>query len=225
MKRMINPLLIAFAQVAILIGGAQGQGTVAFQNLDFEQASIPNVPAGQSGADVETIVGTPGWTVYAHSDGLAETTILHNNLSLGSAAVAILGPSWSSSAILQGSYTLLLQASWPGMTIKPAIAQTGTIPETARSIQYSSKILHGMPGVSFAGQTLSVSILGGSQESGYTLSADVSAFAGQTGELRFFGDGYLDDIRFTSVPEPSTVGLLVLGAALFASRVRKGGFV
>lgn len=221
MKRMINPLLLAFAQVAILISSAQGQGTVTFQNLDFEQASIPNVPAGQIGADVATIAGAPGWTVYAHSDGLSESTMLHNNLSLGSAAVAILGPSWSSSGILQGSYMLLLQASWPGMAVKPAIAQTGTIPATAGSVLYSSKTLHGMPSVSFAGQTLPVSILGGSQESGYTLSADLSAFAGQTGELRFFGDGYLDDIRFSSVPEPSAGGLLALGGILFARRIAK----
>jgi len=62
---------------------------------------------------------------------------------------------------------------------------------------------------------------------GYTLwSADISAFAGLTGELRFTGNhsagnwvGLLDDITF--VPEPSTWALLALGSAAFACAARR----
>ena len=58
-------------------------------------------------------------------------------------------------------------------------------------------------------------------------TADISAFAGQMGELRFttmphpdFPDFHLDDIRFAPVPEPGTWALLALGSALFACAAR-----
>ena len=41
----------------------------------------------------------------------------------------------------------------------------------------------------------------------------MSAFRGQTGELRFFGADYLDFIQFSEqpIPEPSVFGLFALG--------------
>jgi hypothetical protein len=58
------------------------------------------------------------------------------------------------------------------------------------------------------------------------MAGDVSAYAGQMGELRFTAPpgegGFLDNIQFltTPVPEPGTLALLAAGAVLL--RLRRG---
>jgi hypothetical protein len=210
--------MLALALPATIILHALGQGT--FHNLDFEEASVPFLPPGQYGADVAVSQGLPGWTAYTYSSTDPVTTILHNNMSLGAPAIAILGPSWSSGGTLQRSYSVLLQPSFPGLVTEPSIAQTGMIPANAQSIRYYSKLLYETAGVSFGGQTLPVSILGGSLSAGFIFGADVSAFAGQKGELRFFGGGYLDDIQFSAqpIPEPTLSGLIALSGAFLGWR-------
>ena|ERR1043166_2624844 len=104
--------LATIVTVAICLGvqvPANAQGT--FQNLDFEQANVPIVPAGQFGSNVLSTDGVPGWTTYVGTNQVM--SILHNNVSLGAAAISILGPSWSFGDILQGQYSVLLQTSFP----------------------------------------------------------------------------------------------------------------
>jgi hypothetical protein len=192
-----------------------GQGT--FQNLDFEQAKVPDVPANQGGADVLSTDGVPGWTTFV--GGSQTTTILHNDLNLGAPGLAILGPSWSGAGILHGRYSVALQVSFD-RSVFPAIAQTGTVPSDARSVRFYSHPYITLPVVDFGGQQIPVAILGGSSSTYYIWGGDISAFAGQTGELLFTGDFSLDNIFFSNlpVPEPHVFGVSALGALLLGWR-------
>ncbi len=100
----------------------------------------------------------------------------------------------------------------------PALAQTGTVPASAQSVRF-----YGLAefAVSFAGQTIPISQLDTTPH--YNIyGGDISIFANQTGELRFTGGGYLDNIHFSSqqVPEPSMFGLFGFGALLLGWRLR-----
>jgi hypothetical protein len=94
----------------------------------------------------------------------------------------------------------------------------------------------GQTTISFAGQDLSpIAIRDPSDPDSYAVHADISTFAGDTGELRFtfraidLGGGawlggvlYLDDIQFAPVPEPHVWALFGLGAlALTLARRRR----
>ena len=54
------------------------------------------------------------------------------------------------------------------------------------------------------------------------MAGDISMFAGQTGELRFAGAGLFDDIQFSNqaIPEPSLIGLSLIGGLLLGWRLR-----
>src|SRR5438309_2314 len=93
--KIIRAAILSFLVGSLSPYNGESQGT--FVNLDFEQANVPDVPAGQFGADVAVSNGVPGWAIYL--GGFPENSMLHNNLSLGAAAAAILGPQWSSSQI------------------------------------------------------------------------------------------------------------------------------
>ena len=90
--------------LALLLGAGEilGQGT--FQNLGFEQALVPDVPAREFGGDVLVSNGAPHWAVYI--GGNQQSSMFHNTVSLGGAAVSIFGPQWFPSQIFQGSYTV-----------------------------------------------------------------------------------------------------------------------
>ena len=71
--------------------------------------------------------------------------------------------------------------------------------------------------MTFSGQVIPLTQVG-SGPNYSILGGDISAFAGQNGELRFTaGSGVLDNIQFSpiAIPEPSTVSLVALaGLAL-----------
>ena len=62
---------------AALLSDGYGQGN--FINLDFELANVPDIPAGQYGADVSSTDGVPGWTTYI---GTNQGTTIRHNISL-----------------------------------------------------------------------------------------------------------------------------------------------
>jgi hypothetical protein len=217
--------LIKIAVVILFTNGhlALSQG---FVNLDFEWANVPDVPAGQYGANVSVTNGLPGWTAYIGGNQVSQ--ISHNSQSLGGAAIIIQGPQWDdSSQILEGQYTLLLEGLQEnpdqndGNPVTAAVAQIGQIPVTAQSLEFFGYLLSVQ--VTFDGQTIPYAAIGSGPN--YTIYAgDISGFAGQTGELRFtesyFGFGLLDNIQFSSdpVPEPTTFALAALGGLLLGFR-------
>jgi hypothetical protein len=197
----------------VMVVQVLGQGT--FQNLNFESATIvPDPSSPYYPYAVFASSAIPGWVAYI--GGSQQTDIIHNTVSLGAAAISI-HDTTSSFQPIQGNYSVLLQPSSGGPPTTAAIGQIGQIPSTAVSlIFYGTTTMQ----VTFDGQSLSLIQLGSAP--GYQIvGADISAFAGQTGELRFlmmtnpqFGlMSYLDNIQFSTspIPEPSTIGLFTLG--------------
>lgn len=208
---------------------ALGQGT--FRNLDFESASLPILPPGQ-GAFASAGDAFPFWQVYL-GDNL-QSTVGYNALSIGGAAVSILGPNFNQfqDAILEGSFTAALAAG--AGSSSASLRQMGTVPIDAQSLRvlipsapdsFQRNFNFALNGVTVAMLPVSV---------GPTITeygGDVTAFAGLTLELSisaylspaaptFFGFR-LDDIQFSNqaIPEPSLFGLFALGALLLGLRI------
>ena len=106
-----------------------------------------------------------------------------------------------------------------------AIAQTGDIAPSALSLRFSASGAQYLS-VSFNGVNLPFSQVGTGPNYGL-FAADVSQFAGQSGELRFTEQAVptsplviLDNIFFspTAIPEPSVLGMLATGAVFLAWR-------
>ena len=225
MRRIALSLVIS---LGCLSNTCRAQGT--FQNLGFEQANVPPVPAGQSGGFVAASNGLPGWIAYY---GINQATqILHNDFTTGSVNISILGPTNGplSLPIIEGNYSAFIQAGIDNITgtslISAAIAQTGVIPLGTESIEFKLLPTTSYSGfaVTFAGQNISYGPI--SSTANYILfGGDVSSFAGQTNELRFtasptasdpFSSYELDSIVFSTspIPEPGTWALLLCGAAV-----------
>jgi hypothetical protein len=199
----------------------------AFQNLDFESATVSNLPAGDS-EFVSVTDALPGWTAYIGTNQL--TQVGHNYITLGDANVGIWGPDYGFGLPpLQGSYTAILQAgAFQGDGLGASIAQTGLIPATAKSIQFEGALQLGSVGATFTntfvftvgGQNMSAIPLGGD-----LYGCDISAFTGSVQNISFtmddnFGNAlmFLDAITFSpeDIPEPSCLSLVLIGVACLA---------
>ncbi len=230
MKRVF--IILGFAAIFSAFASAQAQST--FQNLAFESANLPALPPGQYGGLVDINVAMPSWNAYLGGNSISQVN--HNGITIGSASVDILGPHHFSSDILQGKYTVVLQAGIDRFSsgfqfVSAAIAQTGIVPATAQSLQF--RVSSNPDGflVSFATSSLSPVLLG--TGANYQLyGVDISSFAGQSGELRFtaptlennpYNTFFLDAIQFSvqPVPEPSTFILTGLGALLLGVFCRR----
>jgi hypothetical protein len=213
---MKNMRFYCFAVVLILL--LQNSIGQDFVNLDFEDSIITSSQPSFQGFNYGT-ANVPGWVEYngwSDSNYAGGASLIYNNQTLDNPDVSIWDTTYFRPAI-EGDYSVYLYGgsaayalTYPGWPTGASISQTGQIPATAKSISFEG---YGFQ-VSFNGQLLSFT--GG--------SADISAFAGQTGELVFAvpwqSQGVLDDIQFSTqpVPEPSFFGLLALGCVLFGLR-------
>jgi hypothetical protein len=208
---------ISFA-LLLLCRSALAQG---FVNLDFEDANNLGTPGSFN--QISATDAFPGWTVYARY-------IVYDDISLSGGSISICdsGPPFYFPPI-QGTYfALLFSANTPGDQLSISIGQTGQIPPSANSITFWGND-EGMQ-ITFNGQPLSFSSIGSTAN--YSIyGADISAFAGQTGQLLFTvppltGSDNLDNIQFSSssVPEPSEFALIALGALLLGFRRWRNSF-
>jgi hypothetical protein len=217
--------LFAVIMFFVLWLNAQGQG---FVNLDFEQSTI--VSSSPSGFGFNTgTADVPGWTEYngwSDANYSGGATLMYNNQPLDEPGVALEGTDFPIPAI-QGQYSvLLLGGDILGGTQGAAIGQTGTIPLTAQSITFwwGTGLDNYSLQITFGGHLLSFSPI--SSTAKYVIyGADISGYAGQTGELLFTegpsaGEGVIDNVQFssTAVPEPSEFALAALGALLLGFR-------
>lgn len=203
-----------------LIAPAQGQGTIQFQNLDFELAIATS--SQQPGTMISTALAIPGWSAWV--DSVPQSQIGYNLWPPGAPNISLFTPSWCPSCLVQGKYAINLQAGWRGTNV--SISQRGTIPADARSMRLfgftHSPQIHtvGAIQVALSGTALDLYRVGASITE-QVWGADVSAFAGQTVELTLTAPApnpqftYLDQIQFSDVaiPEPGPLALLVIGAA------------
>lgn len=223
MKAIKNGILIIL--VFIIKQDLKAQG---FANLDFEQSTIVSSSPSGGGYNSGT-ADVPGWTEYngwgdANYSGGA--TLIYNNQPLDEPGVALEGTDFPIPAI-QGQYSvLLLGGDILGGTQGAAIGQTGTIPLTAQSMTFwwGTGLNNYSLQITFGGNLLSFSPI--SSTANYVIyGADISGYAGQTGELLFTegpsaGEGVIDNIQFssTTVPEPSEFALGALGTLLLGFR-------
>ena len=211
---------IIFAIAVLLL--AEAGFAQNFVNLNFESANVPTILLGQPSPGVSSTNGIPGWTPYFNGQPVSQ--IAHNDDSIGGALIIIEGPDWFPSQILQGLYSVKIfgDSNLSGNsenTNTTAIGQAGQIPANALSLTFLGSFFFGVQ-VMFNGQSLPYSAIGSGAN--YTIyGADISAFAGQTGELRFFApinaSGLLDDIQFSTqpIPEPSGLALFDVSTLLF----------
>jgi hypothetical protein len=208
-----NTARIALTLVFMVAGELSGYSQ-GFINLDFESATI--ITSG-SPSLVLAAQALPGWTAGFPSDAV----ILYNTVSIGGAALSIHDSNDPFNPPIAGRYGVGLQGASPG-TVSAGIRQTGQIPGNAQSLTFLGQL--GSLQISFNNQPLSYFAIGSGAN--YRIyGADVSAFAGQTGELSFVAlpnrGGFIDNIQFSNVPipEPGVFGLSALGALLIGWRL------
>jgi len=214
----------------LLLAICQNGWTQGFVNLDFEHPILPLIPFGGTLPATSAI---PGWTAYL--DATAQSAIFYDGVSLGGAAVTLEDTNATSLAPLpiQGHYSVLLEGATSsggsGNPTSASIGQTGTIPTTAKTLSFWGNNVSGMQ-VTFNGQPLSFMDI--SNALNYVIwGADISAYAGQTGQLLFTAignipfatGGLIDNIQFSSVPipEPAEFALAMFGALLLGFHYRR----
>ena len=211
-QTIVTVVILSF----IVVGGPRGYAQGTFRNLGFERPILPLIQDNNLMVPASNAI--PGWTAYLDSFRLDR--VGYNTISLGSPQISLEGPGFSEPAF-QGSYFVILQGGIFGSTVTPSIAQTGMIPQDARSLLFYANPLSSLQ-PAFAGQLIPL-VQVGTGPNYVILGGDITGFAGQTGELRFTGNGPLDNIQFSNqpIPEPGVLTLLSVGAFLFISRFRR----
>lgn len=224
----------------------------AFENLDFEQTPPPadtwteDVPGWQH---IGAIGGAGNyWNVnFANLSGWAEATLLHLD------GPVFPGGPWPAPP-MDGRVSIAFSAFWPLLPNQPTtndygsawIAQTGSIepdapwlklvtdytgPHTSYYPENPDYFAVGHLTIYFDRTPVPFGLVdagtGALGQPLRELRADLSPFAGQTGELRIGIEGphtfVIDDIQF--VPEPSPLALVVAGLGIIClhSRLRSRG--
>ena len=195
--------------ISLLVFGTRICPAQGFLNLDFESAHLSGYAQGL----VPATVRIPSWNAYV--SGIPDSEVLFNLKNLDDPVVTIQGTASTYLTPLQGNYSVYIQGGSPyAYGTNAGIFQTGQIPIFAKSLTFWGQV--GNVQLSFSGQALSYNAIG--NVGNYSIfGADVSAFAGQIGELRFNvthpGGAILDNIQFSNspVPEPGSLALLVVG--------------
>ena len=195
-------------------GHAQG-----FVNLDFESANIVLGSFNQ----ISITNAFPGWTIT-----WAFVSYDSPSLSGGSITICDTNPPTSFQPIQGRFFAFLASENYPGTGLPISMSQTGQIPVSAESISFWGTI--GGMQITFNSQPLNFLVTGSSAN--YDIyTADISAYAGQTGQLLFTVPPYvnsaiLDNIQFSSspVPEPAALALAALGAGLLGCLRRRQTF-
>jgi hypothetical protein len=204
-----------------LLQTVSGQG---FLNLNFEQSTIiSSRPTG--GGFNSGMAKVPDWTSYNGWGSInypGGTEMVYNNQPLDDPGTSLEGVDYPEPAI-QGAYSVFLLGGsmyYQG-TNGASIGQTGQIPLGTHSITYWGAGWNSLR-ITFNGQVLAFTILA-STANYAVFGADISAYAGQTGELLFYaptvtGGGFVDNIQFSSsaIPEPNSLALLGLGVLFFS---------
>jgi hypothetical protein len=178
----------------------------------------------------------PFWTVYYGNT--PQSQILYNTMSLGAPEVDLFGPNngVGDPGVIDGNYSVGLQSGFgPGFVPQSvSLWQNGTMPANAESLEFdAANFGGGAPlSVSFAGDNLTLFVLSStvapSGQPYNVYGANISSFAGQTGQLdftaTFFNATELDDISFSTqaIPEASPLVLTGVGGLLFALYRRLG---
>ncbi|MEI7728575.1 MAG: hypothetical protein WCO56_03350 [Verrucomicrobiota bacterium] len=194
----------------------------AFMNLDFEAATI--IPIVNDPYQVEWDAAMPGWSGYygnTYTGIKKRTSLVYNTLSIGDPSIDLLGP--GSGYQMSGNYCLALQTSVTFYFTDVYITQTGTIPADANSIQFKGSSARNGFIVSLDGHPISMPALK-TDGSYYQYGGDISAFAGQTVELRITDIAvpnsesmfFIDSIAFSTeaVPEPGVITLCCAGGMM-----------
>lgn len=157
----------------------------------------------------------PGWSGYIGGEEVDR--IVYNTRALDSATISIHDSGSDSFQPLLGDYSVFLQGpSFAAAPASAAISQSGQIPQDAKSLRFLASPTSSLE-VMFAGQ--SIPLVEMNATATYRiLGGDISAFAGQSGELRFSvlpqHSGLLDSIFFSPqpIPEPTVLGLSAVAA-------------
>jgi hypothetical protein len=172
--------------ILVLCKGTLAQG---FVNFDFELSTITSSSPSGYGFNWG-MANVSGWTAYgdrASSNYTGGTSVFYNDQWLDSASVALVDANYWSPALHREYAILLFGGTSAGATTNgAAIGETGQIPLTAQSITYWGSSWNHQQNlqITFNGQLLSFIAI--SNTATYTIyGADISAYAGQTGELRF----------------------------------------
>ena len=227
--------------LVVLFIASQQVNAQTFQNLKFESATVTASGLEPYGTFVPIESALPDWTAYIGTQQVTE--VGYNSPANSTASITVIGPTWNNSdvgtfgvGIIGGDYSVDLQTGENPQnptppTVNASIQQNGTVPSTAESLQFDA--CETTPfSVSFNGNALvPVALSSAVSADGlpYTLyGANISAWAGQTGQLEFTADfngsfNYvvLDDISFSPTavtPEPSLVALSAIGGLLFGAR-------
>jgi hypothetical protein len=195
-------LMKTIAALLLALGATASLSAQTFQDLDFESATVSNLPLNQfGGANSASVTNAfPGWSAYIGTNQLSQ--VGHNVITLGATSVSLLGPQYAPPYVpLQGNYSATLQAGnyLDGPLLMPAsIAQTGLIPVGAKFMRFLATFPFNTLEVAVGGLSTPYVSLGGN-----SYVCDVSAFANQIQEIRFtmntnIGNGltFVDAVSF-----------------------------
>lgn len=244
--RLCSNFRICTLLLALVMGAARLYAS-AFQNLDFEMATVKPAPAGYTPWDAAQPISAadalPYWTV--REDSTICTAVWGAPNALDETSVALVYG--NSNHALQGLYSVQLYA-WAGAPSgyfqTASISQTGVIPTGMNSIQFlvqsppvGGGFIQANPALTLNGTPINLFPISAT-DGVMAMAGDIRAFAGTTADLTIRCAGTsgapfnlsenifeLDAISFstTVVPEPNTTSLIFLASLLAGlARVRKG---